>query len=71
MRGRAVQSVFAAFLLAAASVRKISAFLRKAKEPDGPDGAIFVLKRSPTMRKNTWHPDLPDSPDPPELAPAA
>jgi hypothetical protein len=71
MRGRAVQSVFAAFLLAAASVRKISAFLRKAKEPDGPDGAIFVLKRSPAMRKNTWHPDLPDSPDPPELAPAA
>ena len=71
MRGRAVQSLFAAFLLAAASVRKISAFLRKAKEPDGPDGAIFVLKRSPAMRKNTWHPDLPDSPDPPELAPAA
>jgi hypothetical protein len=71
MRGRAVQSVFAAFLLAAASVGKISAFLRKAKEPDGPDGAIFVLKRSPAMRKNTWHPDLPDSPDPPELAPAA
>jgi hypothetical protein len=71
MHGRAVQSVFAAFLLAAASVRKISAFLRKAKEPDGPDGAIFVLKRSPAMRKNTWHPDLPDSPDPPELAPAA
>jgi hypothetical protein len=71
MRGRAVQSVFAAFLLAAASVRKIRSFMEKAKDPDGPDGAIFVLKRSPGLRKNTWHPDLPDSPDPPELAPAA
>ncbi|TYP87134.1 hypothetical protein [Blastococcus xanthinilyticus] len=71
MRGRAVQSLFAAFLLAAASVRKIDTFLKKAKEPDGPGGAIFVLKRSPGLRKNTWHPDLPDSPDPPELAPAA
>jgi hypothetical protein len=71
MRGRAVQSVFAAFLLAAASVRKIIAFMKKAKEPDAPNGAIVVLKRSPGLRKNTWHPDLPDSPDPPELAPAA
>lgn len=69
MRGRAVQSVFAAFLLAASAVRKIRTFLAKAQEPENDDADVYVLKRDPKKRRNTWNSELPDSPDPPELEP--
>jgi hypothetical protein len=70
-RGRAAQSIFTAFMLAAASVRKIRTFLAKAEEPDPVTGDIYVLKPDPRNRKNTWNSELPDSPTPPELEPAA
>lgn len=69
MRGRAAQSLFTAFLLAASTLRKIRTYLQQADEPADKHALIFVTKRDPAKRKNTWHPDLPDSPDPPELRP--
>lgn len=69
MRGRAAQSVFAAFLLAAATVRKIVTFLAKAEEPEDDNAVVYVLKRDPAKRENTWNPELPDRPDPPEVEP--
>lgn len=69
MRGRAVQSIFAAFLLAASAVRKTRTFLAKAEEPADDDAVIYVLKRDPKKRPNTWNTDLPDTLMPPELEP--
>jgi hypothetical protein len=43
VRGKAAQSIIAAFLLAAANIRKIRTFLTNADEDE--DGAVFVPRR--------------------------
>jgi hypothetical protein len=53
IQGRAAQSVFAAFLLAAASVRKIRTFLRNAKVDE--NGDLYVTRRKRTGEHATSH----------------
>jgi hypothetical protein len=66
VRGKAAQSVFAAFLLAAASIRKIRTFLANAIED--PSGVIYVPRK---QRKGVHaRTGLPPGVGPPETAAA-
>jgi hypothetical protein len=64
VRGKAAQSLFAAFLLAAANIRKIRAFLTNAKEDE--DGALFVPRRQRV--RDHARTGLPPGIGPPETA---
>jgi hypothetical protein len=66
VRGKAAQSVFAAFLLAAASIRKIRTFLANAIE--NPDGVIYVPRKQ--RKGDHARTGLPPGVGPPETAAA-
>ena len=72
LRGVAAQSVLVAFLLFAANLRKIDAFLREVAAVEA--GTVTRLpRRRQTKALNTWHPRVPvdesvSSPDPPLTA---
>ncbi|PWW21750.1 hypothetical protein JD79_00888 [Geodermatophilus normandii] len=66
VRGKAAQSVFAAFLLAAASIRKIRTFLANAIEDSG--GVIYVPRKQ--RKGDHARTGLPPGVGPPETAAA-
>ncbi|MGY1845455.1 hypothetical protein [Modestobacter sp. SYSU DS0875] len=66
VRGKAAQSVFAAFLLAAASIRKIRAFITNATEDSS--GAVYVPRKP--RRGEHARTGLPPGGEPPDTAAA-